>query len=119
MTRDDSNFEIGFFEKLVADDPNFINALIPLAELYTRKGLDEKALELDLRISKLRPQDDIAHYNLACSLALAGRKEEALKALKRAADLGYTDFRHMKKDPDLQSLREDPRFQAIVSSHLF
>lgn len=114
MAKGETDFEMSFFEKLVAEDPDFINALIPLAELYTRKGFHEKALELDLRISKLRPEDDIAHYNLACSLALAGRKEEALEALRQAIQLGYVDFEHMKKDPDLKTLRDDPRFRAFL-----
>lgn len=114
MTREDLDFEIRFFERLLGEDPHFINALIPLAEIYTRKGLHEKAVALDLKISKLRPEDEIARYNLACSLALMGRKVEALEALERSIQLGYDDFDHMKRDPDLKSLNEDPRFRALM-----
>ena len=114
MARDNPDFEINFFRRLIKEDPNFVDALIPLAELYTRKGFHEKALELDLRLSKLRPEDPIVYYNLGCSFALVGKREEALQALKRSIQLGYDEFEHMKKDSDLKDLRDDPRFQALL-----
>lgn len=116
MARENPDFEIDFFERLVKEDPHFVDALVPLAELYTRKGFHEKALELDLRLSKLKREDPIVHYNLACSFALTGRKKEALQALERAIGLGYDDLNHMKKDADLKSLWEDPRFQSLAVS---
>ena len=116
MAKEETDFEIKFFERLVADNPDFVDALIPLAELYTRKGIHEKALELDLRLVKLKPEDEIAHYNLACSLALMGKKEEAIQALQRSIEQGYDDFKHMKRDPDLAALRDDPRFKALLLS---
>ena len=116
MARENPDFEIEFFERLVKEDPHFVDALLPLAELYTRKGFHEKALELDLRLSKLRPEDSTVHYNLACSFALAGRKKEALQTLERAIRLGYNDMGHMKKDADLKIIWEDPRFQFLAAS---
>lgn len=115
MPKEDVDFEINFFERLVKEDPQFVDALLPLAELYTKKGFHEKALELDLALSKLRPADDLVFYNLACSLALLNRKEEALQSLEQAVKLGYDDFHHLKKDPDLKGLRQDPRFIALYS----
>ncbi len=114
MPKEDADFEINFFERLLKEDPQFVDALLPLAELYTKKGLHEKALELDWALSKLRPDDDLVFYNLACSLALLNRKEEALQSLEQAVKLGYDDLNHMKKDPDLKSLRQDPRFLALL-----
>jgi len=114
MTDSQIDFEISFFEKLAKRDPNFIAALIPLAEAYTKKGLHEKALPIDQRLTKLCPEDPAAHYNLACSLALIGRKEEALQALEGAVVLGYDDFKHLRQDPDLKSLHSEPRFQSLL-----
>ena len=115
MKQDQADFEIGFFERLVEESPEFIDALVPLAELYTKKGLHEKALLIDRRLARLKPADPAVHYNLACSLALAGQKDEALGALERAIRLGYDDFEHLKRDTDLKSLRDDPRFQSLLS----
>lgn len=56
-----------------------------------------------------KPDAGIA-YDHACCLALAGRKDEALSALQRALDAGFTDLAHARDDADLASLRDDPRW---------
>lgn len=114
MSLGKEDFEISFFERLVKDNPNYVDALIPLAELYTRKGLYEKGLKIDKRLARLRKHDPIVHYNFACSLSLIGKKDEAFEVLEKAIELGYSDFEHLKKDSDLKSLRDDPRFQSLV-----
>ncbi len=115
---DDLEFEITFYEGLVKDCPNYVEALLPLAEAYTKKGLYEKGLELDKRLAKLCKEDPSVFYNLACSYALTGHKKEAMKALKIALDLGYLDFNHLKKDPDLQSLHNEPEFKKLIDYFL-
>lgn len=66
------------------------------------------------RARRLVPKDADIAYNLACAQARAGRKDEALKTLAEAATLGFKDADHMKKDPDLDSLRESPEYRKIV-----
>ena len=114
MIQDTPDFEISFFEGLVKKNPNFVDALIPLAEAYTKKGLYRKGLVIDKRLARLKKKDPIVHYNLACSFALVGEKEEAFLALGRAVKLGYHDFEHLKRDPDLKSLHDDPRFKTLT-----
>jgi tetratricopeptide (TPR) repeat protein len=111
----DLDFEISFFEKLVKKKPDYVDALIPLAEAYTKKGWRAKGLAIDKRLAKLRKQDPIVHYNLACSYALLGKKDEALEALLKSIRFGYSDLNHLRRDPDLESLRSDPRFKEIFS----
>ena len=115
MADQQTDFEISFFERLVRDHPNFVDALKPLAEAYTKKGLYEKGLHVDRRLAQLCPRDAGIHYNLACSYALLGKKDAALLALERSVELGYDDLEHLKKDPDLKSLRNDPRFKSLLS----
>ena len=85
-----------------------------LGDLYTRTGRFEDGLEMDLRIAKVCPDDPMVLYNLACSCALTGRLNEALDALTRAVKAGYDDAEWMGRDRDLKSLREDPRFRALL-----
>lgn len=116
MTQETPDFEISFFEGLVQKNPMYVEALIPLAEAYTKRGLYEKGLRIDKRLARLRKHDPVVRYNLACSFALVGKKEEAFLTLKRAVKLGYNEFEYLKKDPDLKSLRGDPRFQSLLST---
>ncbi len=115
MKEETKDFEISFFEKLVKGDPNYVDALIPLAEAYTKAGLHEKGLQVDKRLAKLRKNDPTVHYNLACSLALLSKKEEALTILEKAVVLGYSDFEHLKRDADFKELRDDPRFKLLIA----
>jgi tetratricopeptide (TPR) repeat protein len=54
-------------------------------------------------------------YNLACYECLAGRCDEALRALLDAISLHPAYAGVVERDADLDALRSDPRFAAIVS----
>src|SRR5262245_53922220 len=53
-------------------------------------------------------------YNIACSYALLGDKEQALQWLSRSFDMGMRNLDHARVDADLVSLHDDPRFQRLV-----
>lgn len=108
------DFEIAFFEALIRDDKNFVDALIPLADAYTKKGLYQKGLEIDKELARLSPYDEGIFYNLACSHALVGNPDEALATLRHSINLGYQNLKHMLEDPDLSLIRTDPRFNELV-----
>ena len=108
------DFDVDFFERLLARKADSVEVLRILAELVSRKGLVQRAVELDRRLVDLLPNDFLARYNLACSLARAGRSDEAIDSLSRAILLGYDDLAHMEADPDLESLRNHPDFQALL-----
>jgi hypothetical protein len=40
--------------------------------------------------------------------------DEAIAELRQAIELGYRDFTFMKQDRDLDSIRKDPRFRALM-----
>ena len=107
----DPVFEIAFHESVLKNSPCFIEALVALAELYTKEGHYDKGLELDRRLVELRPGDPVIRYNLACSLSLKGDVPSAFEAVKRAVESGYEDFAHLEKDQDLLNLLSDPGFQ--------
>ena len=85
-----------------------------LGDLYTKVGKVEEGLQVDKDLSLLCPFESEVWYNLGCSYALTGRKEEAFDALDHAIRLGYEDPDWMARDRDLESLREDPRFEKLV-----
>jgi tetratricopeptide (TPR) repeat protein len=108
------DFDIDFFERLLSRNGDSLEVLRLLAELVSKKGLVERAAELDAKVVELLPEDCLARYNLACSLARAGRPDEAIDSLSKAILLGYDDLAHMDVDPDLDSLRDLPEFRALL-----
>ncbi|MFM8707326.1 MAG: hypothetical protein ACKOHK_04385, partial [Planctomycetia bacterium] len=58
------DFDIDFFEGLLARNGESIEVLRVLAELVSQKGLVKRAVELDRRLVTLLPNDFLARYNL-------------------------------------------------------
>ncbi len=113
-SKESLSFEIEFFEALIAQDENFVDALIPLGDAYTKAGEFDKGLKIDLKLSRLRPGDALVHYNLACSYSLLGELELSYDALERAIVLGYDDFKYMMKDPDLRNAVHSKSFVPFL-----
>jgi tetratricopeptide (TPR) repeat protein len=107
-------FEIDFYEGVLQGDPNNVEILSLLGNLYTQAGMYEKGLQIDQRLVKMRPDDALVHYNLACSYSLLNRIGEALDELEKAVDLGYNDYIHLRSDSDLDKIRGEQRFKALV-----
>jgi len=112
--KQDADFEIAFYEAILQEVPMFIEALVVLGDLYTQAGLWQKGLEVDLKLSRLRPEDALVFYNLACSYALLSQTRAALGALTRAIELGYDDFEYLKADTDLDNLLKDEHFRQYI-----
>jgi beta-lactamase regulating signal transducer with metallopeptidase domain/tetratricopeptide (TPR) repeat protein len=53
-------------------------------------------------------------YNKACGYALAGNKDAAFDWLKKARDAGFDLLSYLRNDDDLDNLRSDPRFRALL-----
>ena len=112
--KEEMDFEIHFYENVLRNAPAFIEALIALGDVYTKRGLYQKGLEIDLRLSALRSEDSVVFYNLACSYCLLNDVSAALRALRQAVELGYDDFTHLESDTDLLNLLKDDDFQEYI-----
>lgn len=108
------DFEIAFFERVVQRDRCFVDVLRVLAELLTSRKSYQRGLEVDRRLARLRPDDPLVRYNLACSYALVRAMREAIQSLQKAVELGYDDFDFMEQDPDLNSIRDAPEYQTLL-----
>jgi tetratricopeptide (TPR) repeat protein len=107
-------FLAGFYERECERHPRNLPALAELAHALTRLGRLEAGLQADLRLMRLVPDNPTVHYNLACSLTLLGRPDEALDALEIAIECGYDDAAHMAHDEDLRTLEHEFRFQRML-----
>ena len=92
----------------------FDNAL----ELHDKDKNYREAIKLFKRIYYNFPKSKmgaISAYNAACGYALSGQKEEALDWLEMSVKSGYADFDHLRKDTDLDNLRNEKRYKKLLT----
>jgi Flp pilus assembly protein TadD len=82
-------------------------SLITLGRTERAKNWLRRALELD-------PDDPIVLYNVACNFATLGEAGESLDYLEQAVEHGTVSSDWMRNDEDLVSLRDDPRYTALL-----
>ncbi|HEV3082114.1 MAG TPA: hypothetical protein VGY66_20195 [Gemmataceae bacterium] len=111
------DFEIDFFGGILKRNSDYVDVLRVMGNNLTLKGRFAQGLDIDRRLVQLRPRDPLAHYNLACSYALLKQSDQALRILRKAVELGYRDFRYMREDHDLDSIRHDPRFRQLLRDY--
>jgi len=110
----EQKIELNFLERVAKRIPKETWVLKPLGDLYTRCGEFEKGLQVDLNLTQLCPQEPEVWYNLGCSFALLERTADAIVALQKAVEFGYTDAEYMRKDEDLATIRNQPEFERLV-----
>ena len=67
----------------------------------------QKALELN-------PTDPIMLYNAACYYAEIGEKKLAVESLKNSVAAGYEDYEWIKRDTDLDNIRDEPGYLKLM-----
>jgi adenylate cyclase len=95
-------------------NPGDTRALYLSANALVSLNQREKALTLLQRALSLEPGDSMLLYNAACVYALLGMKQEALSCLEGSYEAGLTLRGWYENDPDLDCLRDEPRFQRLL-----
>jgi adenylate cyclase len=107
-------------EKLLAQDPNNATAMGSGALALGVLGQGERAKEWISRALLMDPDNMNARYNFACSLTSLFKEPDIDAALELLGPVfeklaaGFLD--HTRVDPDLDPLREHPRFKAMVAA---
>jgi len=121
-----ARYEQGFPELLGEDVPQIDNenfeAAIDLALVLIKSGEQERAdLLLDRSLAFVRSSHRLGPSGYGISdvliLALKGHTEAALAALRQAIDQGWRAgwWFYLEHDSNLDSIRGDPRFQALLA----
>lgn len=115
--RSQLDFELAFYAGILSGVPDFADVLRVYAQDLAGKGMLKEGLLAEQKLVELRPADADAHYNLACRYAALKQPDLALRTLRTAVELGYRDFRGMVQDRQLESVRKDPRFRALLREY--
>jgi tetratricopeptide (TPR) repeat protein len=111
-------------------DPRFLPALEFLMLAYEQKGMEAETLALErvaaeeaiqgirsvhfLADHAVQSRLDSSPYSVAARYAVLGRRELAFRWLDRAAESHDALLTFAKVDPNLDGLREDPRFPGLL-----
>jgi adenylate cyclase len=95
-------------------NPNDSRALILGAGAWQTLGEEKKALEWAGRAYEVDPGSSGMMYNSACIYAKLGETERALDFLEKAVELGGRNKRYYENDSDFDSIRDHPRFKALL-----
>ncbi len=103
------------YEAVIEEQPDSVPAWFGLAYCLHMSGDYEKAIKAHQKAATFEPIKGIALYNLACAYALTGRTEAALTALEASRETGFDIAEPMQSDSDLDSLRNDARFEKLLA----
>jgi mannose-6-phosphate isomerase-like protein (cupin superfamily) len=98
-----------------AYEPSGWETWAPAGQLYQAGRYDEAA-DKALELVAAHPEYPMLLYNLACCESLAGRKADAIEHLRFAIEKSDRVRPFLEGDSDLDPLRDEPEFQALLVS---
>jgi dienelactone hydrolase len=131
MTSKDMNWwieQIGILNKYISSGrteekqftgrlKNYISLVSNLQTNQALKNNDYKSAQWFLQIYELAdPENPDMYYLKAYMSAHDGKEQDAIKYLKIALKLGYTDAARLKTDATFESARKNPEFEEILGS---
>jgi TolB-like protein/Tfp pilus assembly protein PilF len=96
------------------DDDPFVLGLV--AQAYAKLGQREEAINILSQLERLATQRYVPNYSFALVHMALGEKEKAIDFLEGAyRDRSGPDILGIKRDPMLDPLRGDPRFEKLAN----
>lgn len=84
---------------------------------YQALGDNDKAIECLDSIIAQDPEDAGNYYDAACLYSRMKNKDEALKSLEKAFQLGFRRFTHITRDDDLDFIRDTKEFVTLIEKY--
>jgi TolB-like protein/Tfp pilus assembly protein PilF len=102
-------------ERHLQANPDDSRALYLGSSALIDLGEHEKGLQWSMRAVAIDPDDSYTLYGIVCNYARLGEIDEAIYYLERAVKAGFAHKEWIENDTDLEPIRNDPRFQAILN----
>ena len=102
-------------DRVLSNSPDDVRALYFSAGALIYLGERQKGIDRLEQAVALKPNDFSVLYNGACGFANAGERDRALELLDRAVATGRGFRAWMEADPDLDPIRDSPRFKEILA----
>jgi tetratricopeptide (TPR) repeat protein len=97
--------------------PDNIKIMNSLAAHYANQGEYETAIIYLKKASILAPEKPDAYYNIACMYSKMNRVEESVTWLDLAIKKGFNSWALLKKDNDLDNIRQTDFYKKLIKEH--
>ncbi len=102
------------YERYLSQHPDDARGHMFYAIDLVQTGKKEEAKVQASKALELSPDDPLMLYNATCFYAQMGEKKLAIESLKNSFSVGYANYDWLKRDTDLDSLRNEPEFIEIM-----
>ena len=106
-----------YYERAIEKNLGYPYSFLNLAIIYKDEGKIDKAIEILSRGIKFNPDCEFLFYNRSCFNALKGEIGCAIDDLIKAVELYPKFIDYIKKDNELEMVRESLKFKEYVKSN--
>lgn len=82
---------------------------------YYYLGDKNKAIEILNKVMEKYPKEN--YYSAACLYSIMGENDKALSYLSKSLENGYRNFNHIKRDRDLNNIRQTAEYKAMMDEY--
>lgn len=113
--QDEEKYELAIleFQKILDESPFNFEGNYRIAFVYLLNKNYKKSIHHFEISRRIRPEDMLTLYNLACAYSLDGQLDKGVDLLEKSINAGFKDANHIDKDPDLNPLRNLPKFRKV------
>ena len=102
------------YPRYLSKHPDDARAHLNYAIHLVHKGRVPQAKVEAAKAHELVSEDPVMMYNTACFYARLGEKGLALEMLKKSFNIGWAHYEWLKRDSDLDSIRNEPEFIELM-----
>ena len=115
MTKIDAS--ISKLEDFLKYNPHDLKTLNSLAVYYSMKGQYNRTIDYFMKELSITPENPEIYYNLACIYSRQNRLKESRDFLDKSIKKGFNAWDLLKKDHDLDNLRNTNYFDNLLENH--
>lgn len=105
---------IAAVERYLTKHPDDARAHLFYAINLAEIGTTDKARDEAKKALEINPTDPLMQYNASCFYSQLNEKKLAIAAIKSAMSSGYQDYEWVKRDSDLENIRQEPEFIELM-----
>lgn len=102
------------YREILQQSPNCEDTILKIGLMLHLQWKLDDALPWHQRTARTEQYSHIGYYNIACYHALKKQSDEAFFYLEKAIKAGYSDTSYLEADSDLNSIRKDARYAALL-----